>query len=79
VSLVWKRATTSPRCSSSVGIRIGGLPEPLCMLLRIAAWRSLVTERLRAGRFKASALLTDSPARVRWIEDTELRSIDPDL
>ncbi|HEY6180009.1 MAG TPA: hypothetical protein VIX73_36455 [Kofleriaceae bacterium] len=49
------------------------------MLLRIAAWRSLVTERLRAGRFKASALLTDSPARVRWIEDTELRSIDPDL
>jgi molybdopterin-guanine dinucleotide biosynthesis protein A len=63
----------------AVGIRIGGLPEPLCTLLRIAAWRANVSERLRAGRLKASALLTDAAARVRWIEDAELRSIDPDL
>ena len=63
----------------AVGIRIGGLPEPLCTLLRIAAWRAAVNERLRAGRLKASALLTDTDARVRWIDDAELRSIDPDL
>jgi hypothetical protein len=47
-----------------------------------AAHRCVALARHRAaprGRFKASALLTDSPARVRWIEDTELRSIDPDL
>jgi molybdopterin-guanine dinucleotide biosynthesis protein A len=67
-----------PGCDA-VGIRIGGLPEPLCTLLRIAAWRPIVTERLRAGRLKASALLTDTAARVCWIEDAELRSIDPDL
>lgn len=63
----------------AVGIRIGGLPEPLCTLLRVAAWRSIVTARLAAGRLKASALLTEEAARVRWIDEAELRAIDPDL
>lgn len=63
----------------AVGIRNGGLPEPLCTLLRIAAWRAIVNERLRAGQLKASALLTETAARVRWIEDAELRAIDPEL
>ncbi len=67
-----------PTCDA-VGIRIGGMPEPLCTAMRISVWRPIVEERLAAGRLKASALLTDAPARVRWIEDAEVRSIAPDL
>lgn len=63
----------------AVGIRIGGLAQPLCTMLRTAAWRAVVGARLTAGRFKASSLLTDEPLRVRWIEEDELRAIDPDL
>lgn len=63
----------------AVGIRIGGLAEPLCSAMHVAAWRPIVTERLAAGRLKASALLTDEDLRVRWIEEAEVRAIDPEL
>ena len=63
----------------AVGIRIGDLPEPLCSVLRVAAWRSIVPRRLAAGQLKASALLTDEPVRLRWITEPMLRTIDPDL
>lgn len=64
----------------AVGIRIGGLPEPLCTLLRVEVWRPIVTARIAARRLKASALLTDEGGvRVRWIEEAELRVIDPEL
>jgi molybdopterin-guanine dinucleotide biosynthesis protein A len=63
----------------AVGIRIGGRPQPLCTVMRVAAWRSIAAARLASGRLKASALLTDEAARVRWIEEPELRAIDPDL
>ncbi|TMQ05170.1 MAG: molybdenum cofactor guanylyltransferase [Deltaproteobacteria bacterium] len=63
----------------AVGIRIRGLPEPLCTALRVAAWRPVVAARIAAGRFKASALLTDAALHVRWIEEPEVRAIDPDL
>lgn len=63
----------------AVGIRIGGLAEPLCTLLRVAAWRSIAADRLAAGRLKASALLTDEELRVRWIDEASVRAIDPDL
>ena len=63
----------------AVGIRIGGLAEPLCSAMRIAAWRSIVTERLVSGRLKASALLTDEDLRVRWIDEADVRAIDPEL
>jgi molybdenum cofactor guanylyltransferase len=76
VELVLSRADAE---SDAVGIRIGGLPEPLCTVLRIATWQPIVTRRLAAGRLKASALLTDEAARVRWIEEPELRAIDPQL
>jgi molybdenum cofactor guanylyltransferase len=72
------RSRADAECDA-VGIRIGGLPEPLCSMLRVAAWRSVVTARLAAGRLKASALLTDEALQVRWIEEPELRAIDPDL
>jgi molybdopterin-guanine dinucleotide biosynthesis protein A len=76
VELVVSRAGAG---CDAVGLRIGGLPEPLCSVLRVTAWRDAVTARLAAGRLKASALLTDEPAHVRWIEEPELRAIDPEL
>jgi molybdopterin-guanine dinucleotide biosynthesis protein A len=76
VELVVSRADDG---CDAVGIRIGGLAEPLCSVLRVAAWREVVAARLAAGRLKASSLLTDEPLRVRWIEEGELREVDPDL
>jgi len=63
----------------AVGIRTGGLPEPLCTLLRVEVWRPIVSARIAARRLKASALLTDEPLHVRWIEEAELRAVDPEL
>lgn len=63
----------------AVGLRCGGLPEPLCTLLRADVWRPRVAARIAARRLKASALLTEEGARVAWIEEAELRSIDPEL
>jgi molybdenum cofactor guanylyltransferase len=76
VELVLSRADDG---CDAVGIRIGGLAEPLCTVMRVAAWADLVVGRLAAGRLKASSLLTDEPLRVRWIEEGELRAVDPDL
>jgi molybdopterin-guanine dinucleotide biosynthesis protein A len=74
IELVLSRA--GAECDA-VGIRIGGLPEPLCTALRVVAWRPRVAARIAARRLKASALLTDEQVRVRWIEEAELREIDP--
>jgi molybdopterin-guanine dinucleotide biosynthesis protein A len=76
VELMLSHATAE---SDAVGIRIGALPEPLCSVLRVAVWRPIVDARLAARRLKASSLLTDEPARIYWIEEPELRSIDPQL
>lgn len=56
----------------AVGVRVGGLPEPLVCALHV---RSLpvVERRLDAGRFKASGLLTDEGLAVAWVDD-----VDPD-
>ena len=75
IDLMLARAT---ECDA-VGIRIGSLPEPLCCVLRATTWRSRVERRIAAGRLKASALLTEEGARVAWIEEAELRGIDPTL
>ena len=56
--------------------RMGGVDK---RELRVAAWSEVVVGRLAAGRLKASSLLTDEPLRVRWIEEGELRAVDPDL
>jgi molybdopterin-guanine dinucleotide biosynthesis protein A len=63
--------------ADAVGIRIGALPEPLCTALRVAVWRPLVAARIAARHLKASSLLTDEEVRVRWIEEAEVRAIDP--
>lgn len=63
----------------AVGIRIGGRPEPLCTVLRASRWRPIVSARIAARRLKASSLLTEEDVRVRWIEEAEVREIDPTL
>jgi molybdopterin-guanine dinucleotide biosynthesis protein A len=72
VELVVSRA--GDRCDA-VGIRIGGLAEPLCTVMRVAAWREMVARRLATGRLEASSLLTDESLRVRWIEEDDLRAL----
>jgi molybdopterin-guanine dinucleotide biosynthesis protein A len=76
VELILSRADGE---SDAVGLRIGGLPEPLCTALRVDVWRPIVTARIAARRLKASSLLTDEEVRVRWIEEAEVREIDPAL
>jgi molybdopterin-guanine dinucleotide biosynthesis protein A len=61
----------------AVGIRIGELPEPLLCALRCSI-RDVVERRIAAGQRKASRLLTDGELRVCWIEEPELRAIDPE-
>lgn len=52
---------------SAIGVRSGGLLEPLlCVLHRRAL--AAVERRLAAGRYKASGLLTDEGLRVTWID-----------
>ncbi len=63
----------------AVGIRVGGLPEPLVCALRVAAVRPHLERRLASSQLKASALLTDDGLRVAWIEEADLRRIDPEL
>lgn len=62
----------------AVGVRIGELPEPLLCALRTSCAPE-VKRRLDAGQLKASRLLADSPFRVAWVEEPELRAIDPAL
>jgi len=63
----------------AVGIRIAGLPEPLVCALRCAVYRPIVARRLAARALKASQLLDGEPVRVAWLDDSELRAIDPEL
>ena len=52
----------------AVGIRVGGLPEPLLSLLRVATCTPAVNALVAAHRLKASRLLTDAGLRVTWID-----------
>jgi molybdopterin-guanine dinucleotide biosynthesis protein A len=76
VELMLSRASAE---SDAVGIRIGNLVQPLCTVLRIAVWRPIVAARMAERQLKVSALLTDEDVRVEWIEEAELRAIDPGL
>jgi molybdopterin-guanine dinucleotide biosynthesis protein A len=62
----------------AVGVRIGGLPEPLVCVLHVRA-KAVVDRRLAAGRFKASGLFTDEDLQIAWVHERELRALDPEL
>jgi molybdenum cofactor guanylyltransferase len=63
----------------AVAIRIGGLPEPLLCALRVAACAPVVQRRLAASQRKAARLFLEGELRVSWIEEAELRAVDPEL
>ena len=58
----------------AVGIRIGGLPEPLVCVLKVSACLPLVQARLARGDLKASRLLTEGDIRVAWLDETDARA-----
>lgn len=62
----------------AAAFRLGGLPEPL-----VALWgqpcASVVQQRLRGGRRKVADALLDPELRVAWIEEAEVRALDPRL
>lgn len=58
------------RGDDAVGVRVGGLPEPLVCVLH-ARTLPVLERRLAAGRLKASGLLEDEGLRVRWIDDAD--------
>ncbi|MGE0870801.1 MAG: molybdenum cofactor guanylyltransferase [Kofleriaceae bacterium] len=63
----------------AVGIRMGDAPEPLVALLHVPTCLPVVERRIAAGELKASALLTDAGLRVAWLDDNDVRAIDPEL
>lgn len=63
----------------AIGIRIGGLPEPLLCVLRRTVALPIVARRLAAGQRKASRLLTDGDLDVTWLPEAALRALDPEL
>lgn len=51
----------------AVGVRLGGLPEPLVCLLSERAGEA-AERRIEQRRFKASGLLTEERLHVRWLD-----------
>jgi molybdopterin-guanine dinucleotide biosynthesis protein A len=76
IELIAARCADAP---DAVGLRVGGLPEPLLCALRVASARPDVARRLAARELKASRLLTDGALQVAWLEEPALRAIDPTL
>jgi molybdopterin-guanine dinucleotide biosynthesis protein A len=63
----------------AIGIRIEKLPEPLVCVLRVSSCAHAVQSRVAARQLKASRLLTDGDLRVAWLDETDIRAIDPTL
>jgi molybdopterin-guanine dinucleotide biosynthesis protein A len=63
-----------------IAIRLGTppLPEPLLAVWGRAAGPT-IARALAAQRYRTSALLTDGGLRVAWLEESDLRAVDPDL
>lgn len=77
IELLVLRALTSGQ-QDAVAPRVRGLPEPLlaCYAATVAP---IAAARLAAGRRKTAGLLTEEGLRVQWIDEPELRAVDPDL
>ncbi len=67
------QGSVDPHASDSldaVGVRLGGLPEPLVCVLHTRVGAA-VERRLAHARYKVSGLLTDEGLRVRWLTDPD--------
>jgi molybdopterin-guanine dinucleotide biosynthesis protein A len=62
----------------AIAFRLGGLPEPL-----VALWGKstacVVSQRLADRRLKVAAALLDPQLHVEWIDEEEVRRVDPEL
>jgi len=71
------RASVDPHASDSVdavGVRRGGLPEPLVCVLH-ARTAASIARRIAAGDYKASRLFTDGELRVTWIDSADAAAL----
>ena len=69
------------RASADVDIaapRIDSRPQPLCAVYSRRC-APVVSRRLGEVKLRVSDLLTESGVRVAWIDDAEIRTIDPRL
>jgi molybdopterin-guanine dinucleotide biosynthesis protein A len=57
---------------------VGGYPEPLCAMYSQRC-APVIAARLAAAHYRASALVTEGELRVAWVDEDELRAVDPDL
>jgi molybdopterin-guanine dinucleotide biosynthesis protein A len=62
----------------AVAFRLGGLPEPLVALWGPAC-APVVQRRLAAGQRKVADALLDPEVHVAWIDEPEVRALDPQL
>lgn len=70
-ALVDRLVTATATARDAVGIRIGGLPEPLVCALRVASVRPVLEAMLAEGARKASGLLADRGLLTTWLEDVD--------
>lgn len=68
-ALIDRMLGASTTAADAVGIRIDGLPEPLCCVLRVAAAQPVIERRLDSGRLKASGVLTEEGLAVTWLDE----------
>jgi molybdopterin-guanine dinucleotide biosynthesis protein A len=66
----------TPSTADAVVPRVGGFPEPLFARYGRGCTEA-VQNALRAGHLKTAGLL--ERVSVRWVEEIELRSVDPEL
>lgn len=78
LELLLARAAARGAACDAVAFRLGGLPEPL-----VALWgppfAAALQRRLAAGQRKVADALLDPEYRVEWIDEAEVRAVDPEL
>lgn len=78
LDLLLARAAERGAACDAVAFRLGGLPEPL-----VALWgppfAAALQRRLAAGQRKVADALLDPEYRVAWIDEAEVRAVDPEL
>lgn len=71
-------AGAATQVDDAVGVRLAGLPEPLLCLLGRRAYPAAL-RRLQTRRNKVAGLLIEERLHVRWLDEREVRVVDPTL
>lgn len=78
LDLLLARGSRAAPESGAVAFRIAGLPEPLVALWHVRA-RPSVQRRVAARQLKVAAALLDPELQTQWIDEVEVRRVDPEL